>query len=437
MPITNALNAPFDDETDRTRQAKHKHQHQNKRQQTRYANASVRIVKRLLRYFKSAIVLKLWNGEQFTFGTAAPKFTLVVNDPAVLRKLVLHRDSITLEDAYFCGLIDFEGDLFAGLRLKPYLQKLSLPCFSRASLVLDALHLPSQSESQKQCPLSDRAAASLDFDVSNEFYKLWLCDEMVYSCAYFDASDDSLLQAQRNKLDHVCDKLRLKPGESFLDIGCGWGALVCWAALNYGVKAHGITSSRRQFDYATERVKRLGLQNLVTVELRDERDLTDDVVYDKISSIGMLEHVGLAGLPAYNTAILRLLKPGGLFLNHGFTRNEEGWCNTSDTGFITKLVSPGGELDTISHILRGMEQTDFEVRDVENLRYHYAKTLRHWVQRLEANHPFALSYVSEETYRVWRFYMVTCAMEIETESTGIYQILSSKRGSDSLPVPQT
>lgn len=425
------------------------------RQNARQLSATVRIVKRLLHDFQGAIALRLWDGAQYVFGDAVPKFTLVVRDPAVLRKLVLKRNPITLVDAYFRGLVDFEGDLYAGLRLKPYLQKLSLPIRSRAALVLDALLLPVQpsqtasesiaasvevldeNEAQKHSRLSDRAAISFHYDVSNAFYKLWLCDEMVYSCAYFQTPNDSLVQAQRNKLDHVCRKLRLKPGERFLDIGCGWGAMVCWAAQHYGVQAHGITLSQRQFDYATERVKQLGLQGLVTLELRDYRDVEGEAVYDKISSIGMFEHVGLVNLPVYNATVMRLLRPGGLFLNHGITHDEEGWHPTLDAEFINRYVFPGGELDTISNILRGMEQANFEIHDVENLRMHYAMTLREWVKRLEANHDAALHYVSEDAYRVWRFYMAACAMEFEAEGTGIYQVLASKRGSGSLPVPLT
>ena len=292
-------------------------------------------------------------------------------------------------------------------------------------------------EAHKHSRLSDRAAISFHYDVSNAFYKLWLDEQMVYSCAYFETPQDSLEQAQLNKLDHVCRKLRLKPGERFLDIGCGWGAMVCWAAQHYGVKAHGITLSQRQFDCATERVKHLGLQDLVTLEMRDYRDVEGESVYDKISSIGMFEHVGLANLPVYNATVMRLLRPGGLFLNHGITHDEEGWHPTLDAEFINRYVFPGGELDTISNILRGMEHAAFEIHDVENLRIHYAMTLREWVKRLEANHDAALNYVSEDAYRVWRFYMAACAMEFEAEGTGIYQVLASKRGTKQLPVPLT
>ena len=436
-----------------------------KRSDAKQLNATVRIVQRLLRNFQGAITLRLWNGAHYVVGQAVPKFTLVVRDPAVLRKLVLKRSPITLAEAYFQGLLDFEGDLYSGLRLKPYFQKLSLPIRSRVALVLDALRLPAKTSiqtiaastdnaarvdkrnlaeaveahkhSRHHSRSADRAAISFHYDVSNDFYKLWLDEDMVYSCAYFEARDDSLEQAQRHKLDHACRKLRLKPGERFLDIGCGWGAMVCWAAKNYGVTAQGITLSQHQFDYATERINRLGLQNLVTLELRDYRDLEGEAVYDKISSIGMFEHVGLANLPVYNATVMRLLRPGGLFLNHGITHDEEGWHPTLDAEFINRYVFPGGELDTISNILRGMEHAKFEIHDVENLRFHYALTLREWVKRLEANHDAALNYVNEDAYRVWRFYMAACAMEFEAEGTGVYQVLASKRGSSTLPVPLT
>ena len=426
------------------------------------AKAAVRIVQRLLSSFQGSASLRLWNGANYAVGNivvqAAPLFTLIVRDPAVLRRLVFSkRNPIALADAYFRGLLDVEGDLYAALRLKPHLQHLSLTTFERATLVLDALRLPSSTsaitvkESTIAPPKpafevgskithhhtkhSDRAAISFHYDVSNEFYKLWLDEQMVYSCAYFETPSDTLEQAQRNKLDHICRKLRLQPGERFLDIGCGWGAMVCWAAQHYGVKAHGITLSQKQFDYATERIARLGLQDRVTVEIRDYRDLQGEAVYDKISSIGMFEHVGLANLPVYNATVLRVLRPGGLFLNHGITHDEEGWRPTVDTEFINRYVFPGGELDTISNILRGMEHAAFEIHDVENLRAHYAITLREWVKRLEAKHEEALQFVSEDAYRVWRFYMAACAVEFEAEGTGIYQVLASKRGGGTLPVP--
>jgi cyclopropane-fatty-acyl-phospholipid synthase len=260
---------------------------------------------------------------------------------------------------------------------------------------------------------------------------------MVYSCAYFETLDDTLDQAQRNKLDHICRKLRLASGERFLDIGCGWGALVCWAARNYGVRAHGVTLSREQFDYAQQRITTEGLGDRVSVELRDYRDLAGEAIFDKVSSVGMFEHVGLANLPIYNATVRRVLRPGGLFLNHGITHDEEGWKPSVDTEFINRYVFPDGELDTVSNIQRGMEHAGFEIQDVEALRAHYALTLRYWVRRLEAAHDEALQYVSETAYRVWRLYMAACALEFEAGGTGIYQILASKPGATIRPLPLT
>lgn len=419
--------------------------------QSLQVKAAVRIVQRLLGSFPGAVALKLWNGASYAVGQTAPLFTLVVRDPAVLRRLVFSkRNPIPLADAYFRGLLDVEGDFYAALKLKSHFQKLSLSTRERATLVLDALRLPkvvmpvetnktgkanTANFTHHHTKRSDSAAISFHYDVSNAFYKLWLDELMVYSCAYFETPTDTLEQAQRNKLDHICRKLRLQTGERFLDIGCGWGAMVCWAAQHYGVKAHGITLSQKQFEYATERVARLGLHDQVTIEMRDYRDLAGEAVYDKISSIGMLEHVGLANLPVYNATVMRVLRPGGLFLNHGITHDEEGWHPTVDTEFINRYVFPDGELDTVSNIMRGMEHAHFEIHDVENLRAHYALTLREWVRRLEARHDEALQFVSEDAYRVWRFYMAACAIEFEAEGTGVYQILASKRGAGALPVP--
>jgi cyclopropane-fatty-acyl-phospholipid synthase len=404
--------------------------------------AAMRIFHRLLSPFDGSLALRLWNGVTHCFGQNAPSFTLVFRDPRVLRDLVRRRSVLPLADAYFHGRVDVEGDLYAALRLKAHFQNLSFTARERAGLMLDALRLafapakkaasvgvvPSTKHFAHDHSLeSDRAAISHHYDVSNAFYKLFLDERMVYSCAYFHADGDSLETAQAQKLDHICRKLRLKPGERFLDIGCGWGALVIWAATHYGVQAHGITLSQAQLDEAKRRIAAAGLQDRITVELRDYRALEGEGVYDKVSSVGMFEHVGLANLAQYNAVVHRVLKPNGLFLNHGITHEEDGWERTVDTEFINRYVFPDGELDRVSNIQRRMEQASFEIHDVENLRMHYARTLRHWVARLEAHHEQALEHVSEATYRVWRLYMAASAVEFESGGTGIYQILASRR----------
>lgn len=424
------------------------------RAESHYTDTALRILNRLFHSFQESVALRLWNDVTHHLGRSSPAFVLVIRDPAVLKGLVLRRSPVHLADAYFRGSLDLEGDLYAALRLKGHFGSLALSLRERTALLLDAMRLPGRLRhkpppsagakwhaderfAHRHSKQSDRAAISFHYDVSNEFYRLWLDRQMVYSCAYFEAPDDTLEQAQCNKLDHICRKLRLAPGERLLDIGCGWGALVCWAARRYGVRAHGITLSQQQYDHAKQRVADEGLGNLVTVELRDYRDLEGEGVYDKVASVGMFEHVGLANLSVYNATVQRVLRPGGLFLNHGITHDEEGWRPTVETEFINRYVFPDGELDTVSNIQKGMEQAGFEIQDVEALRTHYALTLRHWVRRLEAAHDEAVRYVGETGYRVWRLYMAGCALEFEDETTGIYQILASKRGASAHPLPLT
>jgi cyclopropane-fatty-acyl-phospholipid synthase len=413
--------------------------------------AADRILHRLLHSTSTAAGLRLWNGVTRSFGHGAASFTLILRDPGVLRDLVLKRGPIPLADAYFRGRLDVEGDIYAALGLKHHFQTLTLSGRERFGLLLDALRLKFSAPAKTAAPAgdvpvttqfthdhsqeSDRAAISHHYDVSNDFYKLFLDERMVYSCAYFHEDGDTLEQAQAQKLDHICRKLRLKPGERFLDIGCGWGAMVIWAAKHYGVHAHGITLSKEQLAEATARIAAEGLQDRVKVELRDYRALEGEGVYDKVSSIGMFEHVGLANLPQYHATVHRVLKPNGLFLNHGITHEEEGWQHNVDSEFINRYVFPDGELDRVSAVMGGMERASFEIQESENLRQHYAKTLRHWVARLEANHDEAIHHVSEATYRVWRLYMAASALEFESGGTQIYQILASRRP-DRRPYPQ-
>lgn len=413
---------------------------------------ALRILRRLLSGMERPPALRLGDALLHEL-EAHPEYTLVIRDPALLRRLVLRPDPILLADAYFRGVIDIEGDLYSALGLKNHFEAVSLSWRDKLALLRDALMLRVSDQeglkptgglasriarrfSHRHSRQTDRAAISFHYDVSNAFYGLWLDVQRVYSCAYFETPDDTLEQAQRNKLEHICRKLRLRPGERLLDIGCGWGALVCWAARHHGVRAHGITLSQRQLEYARERIRSEGLQNLVTVELRDYRDL-DATLYDKVSSVGMFEHVGLANLPAYYAAVQRVLRPGGLFLNHGITHDEEGWNRTVATEFINRYVFPDGELDCVSNIQLGMERAGFEIHDVEGLRPHYALTLRHWVRRLEANRDEALQEVDEVTFRIWRLYMAACALEFESGGTGIYQIVASKRDGGTWPVPLT
>ena len=414
---------------------------------SRVADEAAALLKRLFLGFRGSLAMRLWNGTTLQLGRSAldraPQFTLVCKRPSVVRSMVLGRDPLRLAEAYFREDIDVEGDFFAALSLKDDLHTISLSPRHRLGALIAALRLRSADGAPagaaprsaslhgpaipEHSKTANRAAIQFHYDVSNEFYALWLDEAMVYSCAYFERPGDGLEEAQRAKLDHICRKLQLEPGDRFLDIGCGWGALVIHAARHYGVRAHGVTLSERQLELARSRVTAAGLEDRVTVELQDYRDLQGDSVYDKVASVGMFEHVGLRNLPLYFSTVHRLLKPSGLFLNHGITHDVEGWSKTSSTEFINRYVFPDGQLDTVSNIQRGMERARFEIADVEALRPHYALTLRRWVARLEEKHAEALRHVSESTFRVWRLYMAACALEFESGEIGVYQVLASKR----------
>ena len=287
---------------------------------------------------------------------------------------------------------------------------------------------------------SNRANIQHHYDVSNAFYRLWLDERMVYSCAYFRAEADSLDEAQTQKLDHVCRKLMLKPGEEFLDIGCGWGALILRAAQGYGVNATGITLSQNQYDHVKARIAELGLGDRVRVQLLDYLDLPEDRPYDKIASIGMFEHVGIRNYPRYFGKIRRILKPGGLVLNHGITHN---WTGADSLGsgigdFIEEYVFPGGQLAHVSQVVEGMAADGLELIDAEALGEHYARTLWHWVDRLEKNAEDARREVSEERFRVWRIYLAGSAHAFDRGWLSLFQLLAGRPHPDGrLPHPLT
>jgi len=403
------------------------------------------ILSYLFNDYLGSFSIHLWNDSQLRIGDDLAEFTLKIKDASVLRDLILFRDPVRLAEAYFDGSIEVDGDFNAALGLRHYLEQLKLPFSKKLRLALKALLLNKQpsslpikfvrdGESPRQ---NGKETIAFHYDISNDFYQLWLDKRMIYSCAYFEHPQQSLEQAQCNKLDHICRKLRLKPGELFLDIGCGWGALACWAAKHYGVIAHGITLSQSQYEHACAEIIKQNLQGQVTIELRDYRELVRSATYDKISSIGMFEHVGLKNLPIYFSIVNQLLKPNGLFLNHGITTDESGWGRCVSSRFINRHVFPDGELETVSTIQSLMEDANFEIADVEGLRPHYALTLRHWVHRLERHYEDALNLVGERNYRIWRLYMTGCALQFEQGQTGIYQILAVRKNNSLPPLPLT
>jgi cyclopropane-fatty-acyl-phospholipid synthase len=278
------------------------------------------------------------------------------------------------------------------------------------------------------------------YDVSNAFYRMWLDRRMVYSCAYFRSEGDSLDDAQLAKIDHICRKLRLGPGERFLDIGCGWGALIFHAAERYGVTATGITLSRNQFEHVQREIEARGLRDRVRVELRDYLDLPDEPSFEKIASVGMFEHVGPQNYDRYFGKIRRLLVPGGFVLNHGITQNDPSRASLgSGIGeFVEEYVFPGGRLAHVARVMDGLARQGLEVVDAEALREHYARTLWHWVERLEAGAAAARAEVGEEKYRIWRIYMAGSAHAFDRGWLSLWQLLAGKPLADGrLPHPLT
>ena len=429
------------------------------------ANQATVILTRLFKHSNICISIRLWNGTAFLIGNVpptqlTPAFTLVINSPSVIRLLVFNNSPMLLAESYFNGAIDIEGDFFVAIMLKEF-NLTRIAWREKLITIFKAISLPKQNKPHNQnqstnnehfisnkalrfgsqliahTKTENHAAIAFHYDVSNAFYALWLDKSMVYSCAYFENVNDTLEQAQFAKLDLICKKLMLKADDYFLDIGCGWGALVLHAAKYYGVTAHGVTLSQQQLTLARQRIAQAGLQNKVTVDLCDYRDIKNDRYFDKIASVGMFEHVGLKNLPVYFAKVNQLLKPGGLFLNHGITHDVEGWQKTLSTEFINRYIFPDGQLDTVSNISREMERAKFEIADCESLRVHYALTLRQWVARLELHHVAILKTVNESTYRIWRLYMAASALEFEGGELGIYQLLATKRSVGLTTLPLT
>ncbi|HED18683.1 MAG TPA: class I SAM-dependent methyltransferase [Gammaproteobacteria bacterium] len=388
------------------------------------------IVAKILAGYRGDIAVRLWDGTLAQGNLDAP-CTVVFRKPGALRDLILHRNLLRIAESYLNGTIDVEGDLESLFEFRTHLLNLNLPLGTRLHLLYLALRLPGLSRhgtaqngrSKQTSHRNSQASIAYHYDVSNDFYKLWLDPEMVYSCAYYRDSRQPLAEAQQDKLDYLCRKLRLEPGQTLLDIGCGWGALAVWAARHYGVQVHGITLSLEQQRLAQERVRAAGLEDRIRIELLDYRDLPEGAQYDRVVSVGMFEHVGVKNFPTYFGTVRRVLKPDGLFLNHGIT-SETGWERTPLTRFMNRYIFPDGELARISDVTAAMELAGFETLDVESLRRHYALTLRHWVRSLEAKRDEAIRYSSEVTYRLWKLYMTGCAYYFDEGSIGLHQVLA-------------
>ncbi len=363
--------------------------------------------------------IRLWNGESLSLGRSE-SVLLEVKDPSGLA-LLWHPTLGGLAAGYVESKIDLRGNFRDVLRIGQQLCEVGANNYRKAHDLVAGLK-------RRHTRARDMNDIQYHYDVGNDFYGLWLDARRVYSCAYFKTAEETLEQAQENKLDLICRKLMLKPGDRLLDIGCGWGGLILWAAEHYGVDATGVTLSREQRDFASLLIEKRGLSSRCRVNLMDYRDLPEGRPFDRIASVGMFEHVGVQQLPDYFGKIFRLVKPGGLVLNHGITHTRPGGTELgSEIGrFVEKYVFPGGELTHAANVVENAAAQGLEILDCENLRPHYARTLWNWVDRLESERKEAIRIVGERKCRIWEIYMAGSAHAFEAGWLSLFQVLAAR-----------
>jgi cyclopropane-fatty-acyl-phospholipid synthase len=405
------------------------------------AQKTLEVLDDLLKDYPRDFAVRLWDGT-----TVPPvaghetRFTLVLEHPGSLRALLWPPNQLSMAEAYLYGDVDIEGDIEA---VFPFADHLLLErdwtLAQKTQTAAKLLTLPHERRpragrtrarlrGRKFSLDRDRQAVTYHYDLSNEFFSLFLDERMVYTCAYFADEAQGLDAAQVRKLDLICRKLRLREGDRLLDVGCGWGGLLIHAAQHYGVEAVGVTLSAPQADLATERIRAAGLSDRCRVEVRDYRKVDEPEGFDKITSICMFEQVGEDLLPDYFATLLRLLRPRGVFLNQGLAAHHDLHAKLGRRGdsFMRRYVFPDGDVVPIATAVRAAELAGFEVRDIEGMREHYVLTLGHWVERLEANREAARAAVDEVAYRIWRLYMAGCRYSFATGRLNLYQVLFAK-----------
>lgn len=407
-----------------------------------------RILRIVLETLRPQFNVELWDGTRFG---AFDGPVLQINDPSVVRQMILKPNYDSLIDIWTSGRVDIKNGTIFDLASQKIDGKLKerIKALPKWQLLKD---VPSLVLSGRQKPVtrvdgkspfvsgSNKEAITHHYDVSNAFYQLFLDNRMVYTCGYFTDWANSIDQAQEDKLELICRKLRLRPGDRLLDIGCGWGALLIYAAQNFGVIGTGVTLSEAQTELARERIKAAGLEDKITIHVKSYTEL--DEQFDKISSIGMFEHVGMANYETYFKAVNRLLRPGGLYLHHAITRrmkkNKKSFNRKSAEHLaLVKYIFPGGELDHLGMTIENLEGHGFEVHDVENLREHYGQTCRLWAERLNAQFDKAVEEVGYPKARLWILYLAGCALAFERGTVQINQTVASKRKRGISAVPQT
>lgn len=386
-----------------------------------------------------AFSIRLWDGSCWRSSAGDRSvLTIVVESPKALHALLAEPNEITLGEAFIHGDLEIEGDIFSVFSIAEHIfnrpSSVRQRIFERASALFFGLGRWAKHGSRHSLK-RDRASISYHYDQPVAFFEPWLGRTLAYSCACFRDERDTLDLAQEQKLDLICRKLRLRSQERFLDIGCGWGSLILHAAARFRVHAHGITLSREQERVAKRRIEEANLDRSCTVELLDYRGLGGaQLQFDKIASVGMFEHVGLRNLRRYFGIVRDVLKPGGVFLNHGIARSQ--LSPVRDSSFIDKYVFPDGHLVTLPQVVEAAESQGLEIRDIENLREHYELTLRRWVEGLRRNSGLLLRQVSELTYRIWLLYMAGSAAAFRRGDIAVFQVLISRpdRGHSRLPL---
>ena len=390
-------------------------------------------------YDGPAFSIRLWDGWTWSsWPNTSPSFTIVLKTPHALKALIAEPNEVSLGEAFIHCEIDIEGDIFSVFSAAEHL--LNRPRTTKQRLAEGAARMATGASRWlrhgfRHSLARDRSSIAYHYDQPVEFFRPWLGETLAYSCAYFRTGDEPLDLAQTQKLEIVCRKLRLQPSDRFLDIGCGWGSLVLHAARAHRAQTLGITLSEQQAKVAQGRITEAAIEGACAVELRDYRDCHHlHESFDKIASVGMVEHVGLRNLSAYFRIAHRLLRPGGVFLNHGIVRSSVAPVRASS--FVDRHVFPNGKLTTLYDVIHAAERAGFEVRDVENLREHYERTLRHWVRGLERTKNDLLNLVSEKTYRIWLLYMSGSAAAFQRGDITVCQVLLSKphRGNSHLPL---
>jgi cyclopropane-fatty-acyl-phospholipid synthase len=361
--------------------------------------------------------------------------TLAIKHPGVLRLFLEKRSVLILIHAYLDGKIDFHGRVEDLIKLGGALAKTRIHPLRAIAAGLEVLTLPAVAltphrQTWKRLPSGsrdrDREAVRYHYDVGNEFYKLWLDKRMIYSCAHYGSQNSTLDLAQEEKLDLICRKLQLNEGDRLLDIGCGWAGLICHAAHKYGAIAHGITLSEAQLEFCRQKIEEEGLSKHATVELLHYKDLPQNIKYDKIASIEMIEQVGFINYPAYFGNILRCLNTGGLFLCQAITTIKNRAQQDLAEKFIADYIFPDGELANLPKTLAEAKDAGWEIVDIESWRPHYARTLREWARRLEQVSAEAAALVGKQRVRLWHLYLIGCALSYESNRLGLYQLLFRK-----------